>query len=84
MRDVDMLLKGGPEIGMVNVVNYRDVGGMTPLHRAARLGSTDLVPRLMDLKADAHSATYPSRSPGNWTTLLCRVEADMSVRTSRT
>ena len=44
-------------VDMKAVVNYKDVGGMTPLHRAARLGSTWLVETLMGLKADANATT---------------------------
>ena len=47
---------------MNEVVNYKDVGGMTPLHRAARIGNTDLVQELLELKADVNAAPYPSRA----------------------
>ena len=51
---------------------------MTPLHRAARIGSPELVKMLMNLKADAPAATFPSRAPGSFTPLQCLAEADMS------
>ena len=63
---------------MKAVVNYKDVGGMTPLHRAARIANTDLVQELLELKADVNAATYPSRAPGSTTPLQCLAEADMS------
>ena len=61
-----------------DVVNYKDVGGMTPLHRAARIAHPEIVRRLMDLRADPNAATFPSRAPGNATPLQCLAEADMS------
>ena len=67
-----------PGVNMEAVVNYRDVGGMTPLHRAARVGSKYLVQKLMEHKADANAVTYPSRSPGKWTPLQCLCEANQS------
>ena len=77
LREVDDLLRGGPNIDLEQVVNYRDVGGMTPLHRAACLGNAGLVQQLMGLKGDAHATSYASRNPGYWTPLLCLAEADM-------
>ena len=67
MREARALLQGRPGLDMTVVVNYKDVGGMTHLHRAARIGCTDLVQELMYLKAGANAATYPSRAPGSFT-----------------
>lgn len=78
MREVRALLQGRPGVVMTVVVNYKDIGGMAPLHRAARLGSTDFVQELMYLKADANAATYPCRAPGSFTLLQCLGEADQS------
>ena len=73
------LLQRGGDVNYSDVVNYKDVGGMTPLHRAARIGNPEMVRRLMDLRADANAATFPSRAPGSATPLQCLAEADMST-----
>ena len=75
---VQKMLREYKDADMKAVVNYTDVGGMTPLHRAARIGNPDLVNMLMNQKADANAATFPSRAPGSFTPLQCLAEADMS------
>ena len=66
------------ELTLNIVANYTDVGGLTPLHRAARIANTDLVQDLMQLRADPNAATYVSRSPGGDTPLQCFAEADQT------
>ena len=61
----------------VSRIRYKDVGGMTLLHRAAMMASLPLVERLLAEAPDLASCpTYRTRSPGNWTPLMCLAEAD--------
>ena len=56
----------------------QDVGGMTCLHRAARMAEDGVVRMLMSKKADPNLPTFPGRSPGLQTPLALLGEADMS------
>ena len=66
------LLTAGADVG------FRDVGGMTALHRAARLANAELVGMLLERNADANLATFPGRAPGLATPLAVLAEADMT------
>ena len=46
------------------IVNIWDVGGMTPLHCAAREARADLVELLLEAGADANAITFMMRKPG--------------------
>ena len=57
-------------------VNAKDIGGMTPLHGAARLAKSDLVEVLLEKRADANAFSYTSWAPGHWSPLMSFGEAD--------
>ena len=58
------------------LVKQCDVGGLTALHRAARLVSPEIVRRILFIDPQQASiTTYASRAPGLWTPLMCMVEA---------
>ena len=58
---------------------YHDVGGMTLMHKAARIHSSLLVRGLLQLDTEcANTPTFITRAPGRWTPLMCL--ADGSTR----
>jgi hypothetical protein len=57
-------------------IQFKDAGGVTALHRAARAGNRHATRRLLQLWPEsANCITYASRSPGKWTALMMIADA---------
>ena len=56
---------------------YHDVGGMTLMHKAARIHSSLLVRGLLQLDSEcANTPTFITRAPGRWTPLMCLADGN--------
>ena len=58
------------------LVRQCDIGGLTALHRAARIVNFQIVVRILEIDwTQASVTTNAARAPGLWTPLMCLVEA---------